>query len=113
MAKVVVQKITGESLEHTLHSADDAVSSFKEAIAGKVQVPAMCQRLTLQNADESASAILEKSKPFMAARVAKPFQNLSIREFSAISSLASPPHRLQRCFTIVVKLLEGGKLLAG
>ncbi|OLP77347.1 hypothetical protein AK812_SmicGene42596 [Symbiodinium microadriaticum] len=100
--RIVIQKISGETLETTAHS-EDTVGDLKSRIAQEVKVPSLCQRLVLHSVPQKL--IFQRSLPHFSKELEKPLGEMEPRMYSEVRALSRPP---VSCFNCIVML--GGTL---
>lgn len=110
-ATVTIEKITGESYQCAV-DVGDIVQIFKSKIADQVQIPAMCQRLTLMDQDEGRVAQLrELSKEFVGKNLARLLEKVKRPDIQEIKAFMNPPRLCRACLQVVLYLMVGSPML--
>ncbi|CAK9020463.1 Hypothetical protein SCF082_LOCUS14924 [Durusdinium trenchii] len=90
----------------------DIVQIFKSKIADQVQIPAMCQRLTLMDQDEGRVAQLrELSKEFVGKNLARLLEKVKRPDIQEIKAFMNPPRLCRACLQVVLYLMVGSPML--
>lgn len=100
--RIVIQKISGETLETTACS-EDAVGDLKSRIAREVNVPALCQRLVLHSVPQKL--IFQRSLPHFSKELEKPLGEMEPRMYSEVRALSRPPVSCFNCIVMVLQLM--------
>eukprot|EP00439_Symbiodinium_sp_Y106_P036751 s681_g4.t1 len=98
--RIVIQKISGETLETTARS-EDTVGDLKRRIVQEVHVPSLCQRLVLHSVPQKL--IFLRSLPHFSKELEKPLGEMEPKMYAEVRALSRPP---TACFTCIVMVLQ-------
>jgi len=113
MVRVTVEKMTGEYIE-CIGNAAESVQAFKQKIAEEVQIPALCQRLTLMETDTvRINEIHKESRTYVLEQFAQRNKDLENyrHHFLELKSLWRPPTVVIDCVTALLFFLAGSPVL--
>ncbi|CAE7324625.1 unnamed protein product, partial [Symbiodinium sp. CCMP2456] len=100
--RIVIQKISGETLETTARS-EDTVGDLKSRIAQEVNVPSLCQRLVLHSVPQKL--IFQRSLPHFSKELEKVLGELEPRMYAEVRALQRPPPSCLTCIVMVLQLM--------
>lgn len=111
MAVVTVEKLTGEAFE-SIVDLDDQVHGFKTQLAERVQIPAMCQRLTLTTDEDQIREIQKRSRAFLVKTFAQSCEDFDEyqKDLQALKLCTRPPMVVMKAMHALFFLLAGPTL---